>query len=146
MIQPSFFTLSSMLPKYSQPEFLTVEGEEDFTTCCDVHDACYATCGISKDHCENDFKRCMQRMCKEIFTSNSKCESATETYVMGTTAFGGGGFEVCMLILFSLYLVFNIWFLIALFSWDCVCIELVAHLFVICHLIRHFICFPFVIT
>ena len=32
-----------------------VSGEEDFTYCCDRHDACYSVCGISKHLCEKDF-------------------------------------------------------------------------------------------
>ncbi len=78
----------------SKPEFLTVEGEEDFTTCCDHHDACYATCGISKDYCEKEFEKCMKRLCKEAFSSNDRCEGAASTYAMGTAMFGDAGFQV----------------------------------------------------
>ncbi len=78
----------------SKPEFLQVEGEEDFTTCCDHHDACYATCGISKAYCEKEFEKCMKRMCKEVFSSNSRCEGAASTYAMGTSMFGDSGFQV----------------------------------------------------
>jgi secretory phospholipase A2 len=77
----------------SKPEFLTVQGEEDFTYCCDRHDLCYATCGAPKDFCEQEFKRCMHRMCKELFSHNAECRGAADTYVMGTTLMGGGGYE-----------------------------------------------------
>ncbi len=77
----------------SKPAFLAIDGEEDFTTCCDYHDACYATCGIQKEFCESEFERCMKRLCSDHFSANSRCHSAASTYAMGTTAFGGGGFE-----------------------------------------------------
>ena len=32
----------------SKPDGITVPGEEDFTYCCDRHDACYETCNIDK--------------------------------------------------------------------------------------------------
>jgi hypothetical protein len=77
----------------SKPSGISVGGEEDFTYCCDRHDACYSTCGISKDLCEHDFGKCMKRLCKTAFPSNPQCAGAAQMYQMGTTMFGGSGFE-----------------------------------------------------
>jgi secretory phospholipase A2 len=77
----------------SKPEGISVGGEEDFTYCCDRHDACYSTCGISKDYCEQDFGRCLEQLCKTTFTSNRQCSSAAQMYQLGTTMFGGNGFQ-----------------------------------------------------
>ncbi len=77
----------------SKPAFLDVPGEEDFTYCCDRHDACYATCGMGKSYCDNDFGKCMEGMCKTHFNKNKMCISAAETYTMGTRVFGQEGYE-----------------------------------------------------
>jgi secretory phospholipase A2 len=77
----------------SKPPGLSVGGEEDFTYCCDRHDACYSTCGISKAYCEQDFGKCMEDLCRTTFASNRQCSSAAQVYTMGTTMFGGNGFQ-----------------------------------------------------
>jgi hypothetical protein len=77
----------------SKPPGISVGGEEDFTYCCDRHDACYSTCGISKNYCEQDFGKCMEELCNTVFTSNPQCTSAAQVYQMGTTMFGGNGFQ-----------------------------------------------------
>ena len=77
----------------SKPAFIDVPGEEDYTYCCDRHDACYATCGLSKALCDTDFGNCMEKMCKTHFTRNPLCESAAETYTMGTRVFGKDGYD-----------------------------------------------------
>ena len=64
----------------SKPAFIHVNGEEDFTYCCDRHDACYATCGASKSFCDNDFGKCMQKLCDDFFSHNEACGRAAETY------------------------------------------------------------------
>ena len=68
----------------SKPQGIEVGGEEDFTYCCDRHDACYGTCGLSKEYCDNDFGKCLKNMCKTIFTSNPQCTSAASMYQMAT--------------------------------------------------------------
>ena len=30
---------------------IKVGGEEDFTSCCDLHDVCYQTCGVTQQKC-----------------------------------------------------------------------------------------------
>lgn len=76
----------------SKPSFIQVKGEEDFTYCCDRHDACYATCGSSKEFCDNDFEKCMKGLCNSIFSQNVACSNAASTYAMGTQMFGSNGF------------------------------------------------------
>lgn len=77
----------------SKPDFLQVQGEEDFTHCCDRHDACYAMCGASKDYCDNDFKSCMLKLCQTNFAQNPDCKQAASMYAMGTQLFGSTGFD-----------------------------------------------------
>jgi secretory phospholipase A2 len=77
----------------SKPNGIEVSGEEDFTYCCDRHDTCYSMCGASKEYCEKTFEKCMKNLCKTNFPKNRECPNAASTYVMGTTIFGGGGFE-----------------------------------------------------
>ena len=76
----------------SKPAGLSIAGEEDFTYCCDRHDACYASCGVPKDYCEKDFGRCMNNMCKTVFSANSQCKTAAGMYKMGVEVFGGSGY------------------------------------------------------
>lgn len=72
----------------TKPAFLTVQGEEDFTYCCDRHDVCYSTCGLTHSFCDEDFKKCMHSLCDQIFPHNPECKSAASTYSMGTSMFG----------------------------------------------------------
>jgi hypothetical protein len=50
-------------------------------------------CGASKDKCEDDFGKCLKRMCTTNFSHNKECKQAAELYTMGTTIFGSNGFE-----------------------------------------------------
>ena len=77
----------------SKPPGVSVGGEEDFTYCCDRHDACYSTCGIAKSFCEEDFGKCMEELCNTVFVNNPQCSSAAQVYQLGTTMFGGNGFQ-----------------------------------------------------
>ena len=98
----------------SKPAFFKVEGEEDFTYCCDRHgklagldveiehskgrlcsvaDVCYQTCGIDKSTCESQFQRCLSSMCTRNFKRNAKCLDATKAYVLGVQMFGQSSFE-----------------------------------------------------
>lgn len=76
----------------SKPSFIKVEGEEDFTYCCDRHDACYACCGMTKSYCDEDFEKCMISLCSNNFKHSSQCKTAASTYALGTKVFGTNGF------------------------------------------------------
>jgi hypothetical protein len=76
----------------SKPSFIKVEGEEDFTYCCDRHDACYACCGAPKAYCDDDFQKCMIKLCETNFNSSPGCKSAASTYALGTKVFGQTGY------------------------------------------------------
>jgi hypothetical protein len=77
----------------SKPSFIQVSGEEDFTYCCDRHDACYSTCGASQKFCDEDFKKCMLKLCATTYASNPQCSNAASTYAMGTMMFGSDGYQ-----------------------------------------------------
>jgi secretory phospholipase A2 len=76
----------------SKPPGIRIGGEEDFTYCCDRHDACYSTCNVPKSYCDKDFDKCMQKMCNTIFAHNNQCSQAASMYSMGTMAFGQVGY------------------------------------------------------
>jgi len=59
-----------------------------FEPCCDLHDACYQACGISKALCESEFRRCMKRQCAQ----DTECSSLADLFAMGTTMFGCQGY------------------------------------------------------
>ena len=77
----------------SKPAGLQISGEEDFTFCCDRHDACYATCSLSQNYCDKDFEKCMKNMCKEHFKQNDQCQGAAQMYAMGPMMFGKEPYE-----------------------------------------------------
>lgn len=72
---------------------ISMDGSDAFERpCCDLHDACYATCGSDRDECEKSFERCMDKYCAR--SSNSmQCKSAASTFSMGTKAMGSGAFK-----------------------------------------------------
>jgi hypothetical protein len=72
----------------SKPSFLAVQDEEDFTYCCDRHDACYQLVGLQRGYCDQDFSKCMRKMCHELFAHNPRCSNAADMYLFGTSAFG----------------------------------------------------------
>mmetsp|Transcript_6320 Transcript_6320/g.12480 ORF Transcript_6320/g.12480 Transcript_6320/m.12480 type:complete len:229 (+) Transcript_6320:83-769(+) len=89
-------TVQSMMPVSngcSKPPGMSVDGEEDFTYCCDRHDACYQTCGMDKKYCESDFGQCMKAMCVGNFAENPGCKGAAELYKLGVSMFGGAPFQ-----------------------------------------------------
>ena len=66
-----------------------------FEPCCDLHDACYFSCGVPKPYCEEEFNKCMQTTCKERPTRKLQkdCESMAALFTVGTTLFGCGGYK-----------------------------------------------------
>mmetsp|Transcript_40390 Transcript_40390/g.66343 ORF Transcript_40390/g.66343 Transcript_40390/m.66343 type:complete len:230 (+) Transcript_40390:28-717(+) len=52
--------------------------------CCNTHDACYGVCGISRDFCDLQFKRCMDKGCK----GDQQCISSAGMITMGAQLFG----------------------------------------------------------
>jgi len=77
----------------SKPAGIAVEGEEDFTYCCDRHDACYSSCNVLKRHCDTDFDKCMRKMCNVTFPHNPQCLRAAGLYSMATEMFGTSGYR-----------------------------------------------------
>ena len=76
-----------------------VQSNVDFTECCNWHDACYATCGMSKKACERRFDKCMKKQCEEE-PNRTECEGHANMYVltvkmMGCAAFKESQKEAC---------------------------------------------------
>ena len=77
----------------SKPGIFQIAGEEDFTYCCDRHDACYETCGMDRQFCEAEFSKCLNNMCATTFSDNPECNKAAGMYTMGTMFFGDAAFQ-----------------------------------------------------
>ena len=69
-------------------DMIKLSGKEDFTYCCDLHDACYQTCGMTQKKCDADFKRCMMDMCSTTFSNNEQCQGVANLFHMATSSFG----------------------------------------------------------
>ena len=74
-------------------DFIDLVGEEDFTSCCDEHDACYQVCGMTKKRCDMKFWECMEHMCVTMFTLNKDCRSAANIYYIATKTLGRTFYE-----------------------------------------------------
>jgi secretory phospholipase A2 len=74
-------------------DFIELAGEEDFTSCCDEHDACYQVCGMTKKKCDMKFWECMEHMCNTLFPENKKCTKAANIYYIGTKTLGNAFYE-----------------------------------------------------
>lgn len=75
----------------SVPSFIKLNPYgQDFTECCDLHDACYAMCGIKQSFCDTDFGKCMNRLCET--SEDPQCKETANMFTMGVTMFGQTGF------------------------------------------------------
>ena len=54
----------------SVPPFIQLP-DFQFTKCCDLHDTCYMTCGMSKDGCEKAFDKCLKAHCKAAYPGSA---------------------------------------------------------------------------
>ncbi len=65
-----------------------------FEVCCDLHDACYMSCGVHKPLCEGEFQKCMKHQCKKMKSKrrSQECESMANLFVTGTSIFGCKGY------------------------------------------------------
>ena len=73
--------------------FIDLVGEEDFTSCCDEHDACYQVCGMTKKRCDMKFWECLEHMCTTVFSTNKECRSAANIYYIATRTLGREFYE-----------------------------------------------------
>ena len=83
----------------SVPPFLR-EGLGDyrhFTPCCDLHDTCYMACGATKTMCDQEFGKCMKKICGRKFknskTGLDKCTGMAQTFELGVSMFGCQGYS-----------------------------------------------------
>lgn len=85
----------------SVPPFLR-EGLGDyshFTSCCDLHDTCYMSCGATKTMCDREFGKCMKKMCKSKHYNKGsrdkaqKCNGMAQTFELGVSMFGCQGYS-----------------------------------------------------
>jgi hypothetical protein len=78
----------------SVPSFVKLADDApDFTECCHLHDACYETCGETREYCDADFKTCMNSLCKRQGVGAGSCKETANMFFMGVSMFGTAGFE-----------------------------------------------------
>ena len=77
--------------------------------CCDVHDACYDTCGKDKELCDKEFQRCLYRVCSDDQQrrvdriAHTKCKTGakllyTSTITLGCQPYKEAQKEACLCI------------------------------------------------
>merc|ERR1712003_449366 len=67
---------------------MRVNVDERIKHCCDFHDSCYGICGISRNFCDKDFQKCMNKECGK----DKECKSSAQMITMGAQLFGCGPF------------------------------------------------------
>nr|CCA22345.1 phospholipase A2 putative [Albugo laibachii Nc14] len=67
-----------------------MKGYEFVSDCCDLHDACYSVCGITKAHCDSSMKKCMTETCNGVTApeQKKKCDAALSIYNLGAKVLG----------------------------------------------------------
>jgi len=65
-----------------------VDVEEQLTPCCDIHDACYALCGVERDRCDSDFATCLGKACN----GKKSCLQSVGMLTSGVSMFGCSAF------------------------------------------------------
>jgi hypothetical protein len=66
--------------------------EPHLVGCCDLHDACYSICNVSRSYCDSEFQRCLQKRCTAGGRPD-ECRSSTSMLAMGAATFGCGAFR-----------------------------------------------------
>jgi hypothetical protein len=67
------------------PKRININQMDDQTYCCDLHSACYSTCGAPKDMCEKELRKCMVNMCKKNYPEKKDCKGDAEMYFIAAT-------------------------------------------------------------
>ncbi|CCI47299.1 unnamed protein product [Albugo candida] len=67
-----------------------MKGYEFLSDCCDLHDACYSVCGITKAYCDSSLKKCMTENCDGVTDKKKKekCDRALSIYNLGAKLVG----------------------------------------------------------
>ncbi|ESP04645.1 hypothetical protein LOTGIDRAFT_135845 [Lottia gigantea] len=70
------------------------------TKCCDKHDICYDTCNENKENCDDQFRVCLQQVCrkvKDVFSTDAYngniCESTADMMYTGVFGLGCKSFK-----------------------------------------------------
>ncbi|XP_070545465.1 group XIIA secretory phospholipase A2-like [Ptychodera flava] len=74
---------------------LVTEGLPEMTKCCNKHDICYDTCGVDRIKCDEDFNKCLHKMCKKYKSERNMtkrqmegCKTTAELMSAGTLGLG----------------------------------------------------------
>lgn len=68
----------------------------EFTPCCDLHDACFDTCGTTHSQCQALFNRCMSKHCEKS-EDKDQCEKNALVLDTATSLLGIGPFQSAQL-------------------------------------------------
>ena len=63
--------------------------------CCNSHDFCYDTCGVDKEDCDKEFRRCLYQNCRDAYShqesnylTDTKCKAGAKILYSSTLALG----------------------------------------------------------
>mmetsp|Transcript_28383 Transcript_28383/g.69148 ORF Transcript_28383/g.69148 Transcript_28383/m.69148 type:complete len:254 (-) Transcript_28383:120-881(-) len=63
-------------------------GEFNFTRCCDFHDVCFSTCGMTQKICEERFSSCLSKVCESTGNKKEQCDGTAGMFKLGTGMLG----------------------------------------------------------
>ena len=94
LVDPMGTTCGSWWNDWAVPD---APGGHDFTNCCQKHDDCYAgknnQCYKSKQQCDDEFFKCMKRVCDYQHLSSRKCYSYASRYWNAVRRLGAGPYK-----------------------------------------------------
>jgi secretory phospholipase A2 len=74
------------------PEGMQIEEEFGLFRCCNRHDICFQSCGVTWRFCEKDFKKCMNDVCMSS-TKKKDCKEQADMFSSMTSMFGSAFFD-----------------------------------------------------
>ncbi len=94
LVDPMGTTCGSWWNDWAVPD---APGGHDFTNCCQKHDDCYAgknnQCYKSKQQCDDEFFKCMKRVCDYQHLSSRKCYSYASRYWNAVRRLGASAYK-----------------------------------------------------
>jgi len=77
---------------FDDSENSLIHVEKEFSSCCNVHDECYDTCGEDKDLCDLTFRKCLYSVCRKDehkqFLDNKKCKLKAKLFYIAVVGVG----------------------------------------------------------
>eukprot|EP00938_MAST-03A_sp_MAST-3A-sp1_P002533 g2533.t1 len=74
------------------PEGMKIDEEFGLYRCCNRHDICFQSCGVTWRYCEKDFQKCMRKVCET--STKEGCQDQANVFSSMTSMFGSGFFDM----------------------------------------------------